>query len=63
MGSKVIQIRETDDWIDIRIDGKDVYGNHSIDGTSLLVLLGINYEYKYIEYDDENEWGRRWEDQ
>ncbi len=41
---KDIKFATADDWTAVYIDGKKVYGNHSIDGRHLLELLGIPYE-------------------
>lgn len=49
MSDKKIKIIELDDWIQIYINGVIRYQNHSISGTKMLDLLGIKYDYEYIE--------------
>lgn len=60
-----IRIRETDDWIDIKLGDKLIWENHRCDAIDLLDALNVDYEYRYIECEDEDvfedQWNRRWE--
>ena len=48
-----IEFIEADDWTELVVDGKRVYGNHSIRPKELLNLLGIQYKTTYIEGEEE----------
>lgn len=46
-----VQIIELDDWIAIYKDRKIRYQNHSIDPVDLLQILGVEFEYAYLDDD------------
>lgn len=55
-----LAIRETDDWIEIKVNGDLVFQNHRCNATDLLDILQANYDYKYIPIENEEEWENRW---
>lgn len=48
-----IKINEYDDWIEIYMDNKLLYENHSISPTKLLDILEIKYESEFIEEEND----------
>lgn len=57
MTAKKIEFVETDDWMELLLDGKRVFGNHSIDVKEMLELLGVTYSEIWVEGEDAwDEW-------
>jgi len=47
-----IFLAKTDDWTEVYIDGKSVYGNHRVSESEILSLAGIEWESKWYEEED-----------
>lgn len=58
METRQIEFVETDDWVELVIDGERIYGNYSISSKELLKILGIKYTETYIE--DKEAWNEHW---
>ena len=53
-----IEVRQCDDWIEIKINGEIKYQGHSIRGVAMLDILNIVYDYEWVDdwYEGLDEW-------
>lgn len=48
-----IEFIETDDWVELVVDGKRVLGNHTLRTSDVLRAIGVEFKEIYIEDNDE----------